>query len=525
MINAGKHNIVVQVPKRNKRRKNKAKPAVIVVEETANATAAPSGKARRRRRRRERHRHLARVGRGTVGGMSSPRSDGLGGIINQHMSAVDIGGASTVAGSMWLAKVLDPCHPSMGVYGIPDLDTSTVVTPQYMGTSSITNAVVDLFHVAGSPVWDPEAPWSFVQIVDWSVGKTCILKYQGDLGLTSSTYVTRSGNGDWIPNMRNVFDTTNGVDKVRLMYAGVTYDPSMATLSDEGGMVCAQTKSKYVKVATQVGGANTTVRDTRYWNMLTTSNGSMTVLKLAQFLDSLTTLDERAASHQAKLGAYVPARWDGGQFNYVEIDQAPEVNEVLDAMQTDQEVKLMPLTGRTFSFTDVPLAVPENIGPHHSENTPISTVMPWETTIMWVRGLAPTSTYQATYRFGVEAQIDPSARLNGTSPWAPFTHSAPMHDQMALEAAVNIRTNLLSAYPASYNFLDKLWGVVKKVAGSVLPSVVKGIPFVGPAIGNLMETMLPGRGGLRTEVIEQQQEAVGAGSDGLKAILALLGRL
>jgi hypothetical protein len=413
----------------------------------------------------------------------------LGSVIGDQLGNLGIAGsASTVLGAAWLNKILDPCHPSGGVFGVPDMDASTVTTPQFKTIQNLTNSVEGMRKPSEDFAdWDSTAPWGFIHMVDYGSMRQWTLKYQGDFGVAAGfsayTNIDPGGNLEFIPGSEPITENVipNAVDYMRLTYAGVTYEPSMPTMEDQGRAVAAQIKNRLLGNYTSENAGNDANATWWYWNLGgTTVNGTFSPTELGTWLANLSTIDERALCGPAKEGAYFPVRWTDPVMEYLRVRHT---------------------TGNTFGVNKHILTNPFIGLAPTSGLPPISTIYPavgstgypygesfgsWMTTVYWVDGLSPSSNYQVVYRFGTEVQLTD----NISSPWGPFTHASPMHDQVALEAALNIRTNMDSAFPASYNFLDKLWGVVKNVAGSVLPNLARGIPVVGPALGNLAEAVL-----------------------------------
>lgn len=96
--------------------------------------------------------------------------------------------------------------------------------------------------------------------------------------------------------------------------------------------------------------------------------------------------------------------------------------------------------------------------------------------VLSFKNLSVNTSIRVTLRMGVEVQVPPS------SPYSPFTRVPLMPDSDAITSYFTIASRLTDVYPASYNDWGKLWGVIKKVAGSVLRGAVRSIPIVGPAL-------------------------------------------
>jgi hypothetical protein len=430
--------------------------------------------------------------------MGRPRTEGLGAIIASHFGVDEIpGSAASIAGSFWLNKVLDPCHPSTGVLGVPDADVSNVVTPQYMATEVLDNSTGGLTNVAGTQPWDPTATWNFCHIVDFSVMQHCILKWQGDITGSPSTmslYVTDAKVGTLLPQVGTLYPLSTGADFMRLTYAGLTYEPSMPTLADQGRMVACQIKSRYEdihQVSTGAAPGPTSISDVLHWSTNSTANGTSAPINIAPFLASLTVLDDSALVGPAKQGAYFPVRWSEPTHAYSMMDRDYGFSVDLNTTGSARRSYIMPFTSSNTSAT--PTGYADNYTGYLT--SPLKNQMPWNACVMYCTGLHSDSNFQVVYRYGVELQITPV----GTSTLMPFHHPSPTSDELALVAADRIRNSMASAYPADYNFLDKLWGVIKNTASKVLPGLVGGAasmipgigPIAGPALSGLLGSMFP----------------------------------
>lgn len=81
------------------------------------------------------------------------------------------------------------------------------------------------------------------------------------------------------------------------------------------------------------------------------------------------------------------------------------------------------------------------------------------------------------WRVGVEIQAHPD------STFSPYLKLSPPHDFAAIESYYRIARQLKDAYPADYNDLGKLWGVIKSAARTALPIVGAMGPFGAMAAG------------------------------------------
>lgn len=86
------------------------------------------------------------------------------------------------------------------------------------------------------------------------------------------------------------------------------------------------------------------------------------------------------------------------------------------------------------------------------------------------QNLALTTSFTVVIRCGYEIQCQPGTVLT------PQLRVSPRYDPKALASYYSIRREMKDAYPADYNDWSKIWGVIKKVAATVLP----GVAMMGP---------------------------------------------
>lgn len=98
-------------------------------------------------------------------------------------------------------------------------------------------------------------------------------------------------------------------------------------------------------------------------------------------------------------------------------------------------------------------------------------------------GLHPQASVKLVFRIGFEYQV------NQQSAFVPNLRTSPSYDQVALQTYYAISRELRDAYPASYNDLSKLWGVVKRAFTTVAPILA---PALGPIGGPIVAAVSKG---------------------------------
>jgi len=428
--------------------------------------AVVSSRTARNRRRRQRLKERlagARVA-GVEGEMEAlalagvgvnHRKAGLGRELSARMD--EFGSASTHDGATWLTKFLDPCHPTEAVLGIPDTVSANVTSPQY--------TTVDTLEYNPPTTPGVTTTWNFVEIVDFSTGSVFRLQYESavaDITTANARVYTFQ-----LPGATEVFKG-EGYASSRQTYAGVTYDFSGASLTDQGRQVAVQLTPEWKKAVVEndlnTGHEGIT---TYVWPWGNGATLGTNLVGLNFFLKNLAESDPKSYSDAAKRGAYFPIR-NTNPFRFKDHSASTVGLAGNQAPTTRFENPLSIVTGLSLSGT--------NLAPF------TALVEPWDmcASVYWVTGIDKSSTFQRTVRYGFEVMIEPD------SPFRPYAHVSPCYDRRAMECATDIGTTLASAYPAEYNFLGKLWKGIKKVAGGVGKVFSVGKPIynaVGPALG------------------------------------------
>lgn len=112
------------------------------------------------------------------------------------------------------------------------------------------------------------------------------------------------------------------------------------------------------------------------------------------------------------------------------------------------------------------------------------------------------------FRVGYEVQCQP------TSSFASFLKLSPPYDPQAIADYYAISRELKDAYPADYNDLGKLWGVIKNAAKTALPFVRQFGGPIGGAIAGVGDLLLNGseepRDKLPAATVERAQKMIDA---------------
>lgn len=446
-------------------RKGKKKGPSVEVVELATSAKGVSKSARRRRNARSRLQAAA-------GSNLSFRQEGLGKELAAQFAGRDLGATSTQAGAMWLAKFLDPCHPEAGaVLGVPDEIAATVVSPSYRLVDVIDRNVQSLTaNKIGEGTWSSTDLWNLVQVCDFSIGKVFTLRYQGRFDGTPTDFCGYVSS-------ENVYPLDSPDASVRPTYAGVTYEFAGTITVNQGSLVAAQIDSPWSK---EVGGGPLSSSDLEVWKMFN-SAGQVDHGNLKRWLDNLTTLDPNSMSVPAREGAYYPVR-NTNKFRFQKCTGANlSVPTRPDPPGVDRSSYFY---FNPFLTAAVPLADVVANAALYPDAGRFAVFGPSETcdmmaTVLWATGVSQQATFQRTIRFGLEKMVD------SLSPFIAYSHPSPSYDKEALEAAIDVRTQMASAYPAEFNFLDKLWNTIKKIVKPIVNVVKPLLPIIKPILPHI----------------------------------------
>lgn len=91
------------------------------------------------------------------------------------------------------------------------------------------------------------------------------------------------------------------------------------------------------------------------------------------------------------------------------------------------------------------------------------------------RNMSVDTSLSLFFRFGFEMQLQPTSMLS------PHLKLSPPSDKQAIEAYFAVSRELKDAYPADYNDLGKIWGVISSIVRAIAPGLAY-VPLVGPAL-------------------------------------------
>lgn len=389
----------------------------------------------------------------------------------------------TAAGAGWLERVTNPCAVNVVSNGIPDKNSSNVLTPserEYFDLKSGDGQDENIIFVPTDPnnpvgpgtfqpgIWDVDGQWNAIVVSDASKLTFEFLLYQGDLKRPTAVKI-----GQRELRLRKHAAEADVANGSRETYYGTTMEFTAAIISDEGELMCAQLKPDYVRVG------NAGASESYAWEMTGESAIVPTIATGAdydQFLkryetmsDWLSNLGElsQTVTHAAREGVYIVHKIAEPTLLFKEHNQAGAdiQNRAANSLRASTTGY-----GQSSDFEMVRYCDPYDLNAGVVHYTGLN--------------------HNASFRVKVYTQLEMLATVG--SPMQYYSHQSPAHDENALDLAQRVHSDMPDAYPSAYNafgWLKKAWNGIKNVGSKILKPL---IPSLGAAAGN---AIAPGAGG------------------------------
>jgi len=392
--------------------------------------------------------------------------------------------------------------------GIPDTTMAAIVTPQYKGEFNI---VWDQT-MFGTPIPSPVGTWS-VQIISLPIPELAYAyRIRDDSSNTWSDlravrlpgFVINHnnviiGSATFTANTGTTLQTL-GYSKYRMMAKGLTLALDANAVNNQGRLVSAQFSSDQMP---NYGPG--TILGEPFWPWPTV--GSVGDLPNYQQIMAVPNTPEYMVSacpkvYQglAKDGAYIVHRFDGPMVGMqYKLTGNDSFDTTLYSSDTDPTI---PTNGIGWPGTSLALEIDDRPGfqssyykwtedssflvqSTNSFTTPdqttggqfmipsVSRAADMTTSVTFITGLAGGTTLANLPSIRVKLRSMIECISGGSPSIAPFTHPAPLLDQMAMDMTAKLGQMGADAYPESYNsfsdILGTLWGGVKQILGDVAP--------------------------------------------------------
>lgn len=416
---------------------------------------------------------------------------------------------STESGKTWCIKALHPSDPLTEVVGIPDQFSGATTVLNWQRTITITAAA------GATGTWD----------VDILLNPTpTAFGYYKRVDSAGTVYgeVVNTQMGASHDDAEQAVST--GFERWRMAYCGVTAYQDGPALSNQGTVAAAQFPAM-PKIYAAAYVPNSPINVWQAYNALR----EIEVWQTADRPD-FTKLQSMPNAYfgESKDGCYMPLKlsanhqqWHGPFDNHLFGGLVLErygykANSVANSASLSAGLAwpLMSANGSEIAYSDTQTTVSftsatamKSIPPYPDASsvgvlmdantiagsTKIEKLLgstvncPCNDTLGGIcfKGLSVSTQVVLYYRVGFEVMVQP-----GTS-FAPYLKLSPAFDPEAITAYFKVARELKDAFPADFNDLGKLWGVIKDAAKAVLPVAGSIFPAISP-ITSAVSGMLGG---------------------------------
>lgn len=355
----------------------------------------------------------------------------------------------------WLLKSLHPADPSAACSGIPDRSVASTLMMNYQSTYTLSCAVAN------------EASWSFE--TSWfphpvAFGYSAVTDGQTNLvGNFLNTQVAGATHALKYTAFKEL------IQKWKLAYYSVTCYQDGPDLANQGSIVACQVPLQYRKL---YGGGATSVAQTQMVPTQVATAEDYPAFASAQAMP-------QSYFNRSREGAYAVMKLDKPRWFGASDDVY-----CTSAYSTagDGATVLLPTTTGSSEYP-----FPSLVRRYVLYAGGVITGMGGDTTSSMCNGnvihisaqnLAPTTRFTFFVRCGFECQAVPTSSLS------PQLTISPAYDPEQLRLYSLVVRELKDAYPADFNDLGKIWGVISSILRGVAPSL-NLIPGIGPALATM----------------------------------------
>lgn len=349
---------------------------------------------------------------------------------------------STASGADWCLKALHPADPLVEVRGIPDKSAvpSAFINYQAVFTISPTGGATGTWTLDAALLPEPIAMLSFAKTDSTGDTNTIGLNPQ----ITGGNYGAK------------LVTLLSACQRWRLAYASMTVTQDGPDLANQGTVVCCQKASvPYRWSFGSLNGALAAVglKTTQWGTEDEPEYSSAQAMPNSYFA-------------QSKYGLYAPMKLTKTCQHWKDLNF--DITKITGAAASASGTGCFNLPGATSANT---------IWPYYGLNQDAwsagagrsgDTVADWGNDVnvqASFRNMAVTTSLTFFVRMGIEIQCTAS------SIYAPQLKLSPPCDSRALKTYFAIAREMKDAYPADYNDLAKIWGVIKRILGYVAPAI------------------------------------------------------
>jgi hypothetical protein len=371
----------------------------------------------------------------------------------------------TPTGADWCIKALHPADPLTEVRGVPDMSSMPTVCMNYQSVLTIQPS-------AGSVT-----PWSFeASLLPHPIQFMVADVYDNVVPLGTyfelpNTQLAGANHADRYVGFRTLFQ------RWRLAYMSVTCHQDGPDLANQGTICVSQPPVSPVCV-----------------NAPATDAFVQAACPMTVGYD----IEDKPnyATSQSMPNAYLSRSRDGA---YVPLKLTETCQDWVSEADSVYSTTLNHAVGNNFEDWNIPSANPSQCWPfigliprYTVGTTPYgrltSPCLSGNFAHISGRNLSNQTSFTFYVRCGIEAQVSPSSGL------APQLKLSPPYDPRALATYFAIARELKDAYPASYNYLGRMWDTISPIAKSIFSSlgtggVLGGIGRVGNAVVDAGDTV------------------------------------
>lgn len=358
---------------------------------------------------------------------------------------------STIAGSNWARRALDPSDVLADVSGIPDITSGEIGIEKYQQTifirSPTTTNPNELFDIEIRQTGHPVAPFDiFIRAHS----------DPGNLGASFTYLNDQIDGGDPIPYFSGTFAArqtattaaftakcnsfTKMYQKARLLYQGLTLNQIAASLSNQGQIIAVQQDfNPSVSYPVVTDGSTTYAKKTFKYS----DNDFPTINNAANL--------SRVYQEASEGGVYMPLHLSINYKDFINMEDKPYlVSDLVPEQTAGQNIPHL--------FCAVTNGT-QGIPPMNDTAGSI-----------FILGVSPGTTFQCKYMAGFEGL--PYAGSSSTT----HLQRSPAHDALAMEVFAKLtRDVVMDAYPADWNFLGKLGSWLRTAASKIIPMIAPAI--------------------------------------------------
>lgn len=402
-----------------------------------------------------------------------------------HLDSTKMGAIKSVAALEWAERAISPCDERLAD-GRQIPDDSDVSTAVLSSRTQTTIAAPDQTSTWNVRIYTPPLCDVAFMYETWKtgaapIGKWITVGYKNINYPTTLLPVTEQASEKFASIYRNG-DIYQNTVQFRQSAKGITCYLNVSELYNQGMMTAAQWGQK-VQQDAQIVYAEV---DTSAFATAPENKAACILLKdVPSDSGSLLTLDPKAVMHPARLGCYLPLKFNQPEQSFMEKQevayyaQGQNHQTKLDVPEMGAPVVVWTSnTGQTSGAVSPQFIPVSDETPDHKQVAVLASagVTNMNCGMVFFEGLDPHASITIKTIASLEVVAAPGV-------WSAFTHTKPPYDgEEVFKKVHNIQSRLPSAYPHSFNTFGGLLSAVlpalgwaaKTIAGALATRFVNG---------------------------------------------------